>query len=70
MISNFQTVQDALYALITVVGIAVVFSLAIIGAAALTERSKARNARARHTVAPTIAQQPTQTDDIRELVLR
>jgi hypothetical protein len=68
MITNFQTVQDTLYALATVIGIAVVFALALIGAAAATKRSKARN---RRTGTPaTIAQHPVQTDDARELVLR
>jgi hypothetical protein len=68
MISNFQTVQDTLYALATVIGIAVVFALAIIGASAATQRSRARNSR---TGTPaTIAQHPVQTDDPRELVLR
>jgi hypothetical protein len=70
MITNFQTVQDTLYVLATVVGIAVVFAVAIIGAAAATQRSKARNSRTAAHATATIAQHPVQTDDARELVLR
>jgi hypothetical protein len=69
MISNFQTVQDALYALATVVGIAIAFSLAYIGAVGASRRSH-RHAQAGTPATVTIAQQPTQTDDARELVLR
>ncbi len=68
MASNFTLVQDTLYALATVVGIALVFAVALIAAGAATERSKARNGRTHAT--PTIAQHPVQTDDARELVLR
>ncbi len=70
MITNFQTVQDTLYALAAVVGIAVVFALALIGAGFATERSKARNRRTGAHPTETIAQHPVQTDDARELVLR
>jgi len=69
MISNFQTVQDALYALGAVVGLAIVFSLALIGAAGASRRSR-RHARVATPATATIAQQPTQTDDARQLVLR
>jgi len=70
MIINFQTVQDTLYALATVIGIAVVFAAALIGAAAATQRSRARNHRTGASTTVTIAQHPVQTDDARELVLR
>jgi hypothetical protein len=70
MIINFQVVQDTLYALATVIGIAVVFAVAIIGAGAATERSRARNSRTAKPATATIAQHPVQTDDARELVLR
>jgi hypothetical protein len=70
MITNFQTVQDTLYALATVIGLAVVFAVALIGAAAATQRSRARNSRTGTPVTATIAQHPVQTDDARELVLR
>ncbi len=66
---NFQMVQDTLYALAAVVGIAIVFAAAIIGAAAATRRSRRHSATGTHA-APTIAQHPVQTDDVRELVLR
>jgi hypothetical protein len=69
MIINFQTVSDALVALGTIVGIAIVFAIAIIAAGALTERDKKRHAR----VAPAphvMAQHPVEADHARELVLR
>jgi hypothetical protein len=69
MSTNFQTVQDSLYALATVIGIAVVFALAIIGAAAATRRSR-HNHRTGTPATVTFAQHPVQTDDARELVLR
>ena len=37
---NFQTIQDSLFALLTVVGIAVLFAVAIIGASGLVQRDK------------------------------
>jgi hypothetical protein len=67
---HFQTVQDSLYALATVVGIAVIFTLGIIAASGLTKRDRARNARRAQLAPVTIAQHPVQTDDARELVLR
>ncbi len=70
MITNFQTVQDTLYALITVVGIAVVFALALIAAAGLTQHSRTRKTQVGTPAAPKIAQHATQTDDARQLVLR
>jgi hypothetical protein len=70
MISNFQTVQDTLYALATVVGIAVLFALGIVAAAGLTRRDQARHAANGTPATVKIAQQPTQTDDARQLVLR
>jgi hypothetical protein len=72
MIINFQAVQDTLIALVSVVGIALVFAIAIVGASALVQRDKARHARTGTPVPVTagIAQHATQTDDARELVLR
>lgn len=67
---NFQDLQDTLFALATVVGIAVVFALAIVAAAGLTRRDRARNAHLGTPATAVIAQQPTQTDDARQLVLR
>jgi hypothetical protein len=71
MITNFQTVQDTLIALGTMIGVVVVFAMAIVAAAALTQRDKARNARSARpvTASPVLAQYPTQSDD-RELALR
>jgi hypothetical protein len=62
-----QTLQDALVAIITTVGIAVAVSLAIVAAGAVFERDQAHKAR-RPGAVP--AQHPTQTDDARDLVLR
>jgi hypothetical protein len=69
MITSFQTVQDSLIALGIAVGLAIVFAIGIVVAAALSERDKARNAR-NATPAPVMAQHLTETDDVRELVLR
>jgi hypothetical protein len=69
MITNFQTVQDALIALGTVVGIAIVFAIAIVAAGGLTNRDKKRHARA-GTPAVALAQHPVEADSARELVLR
>lgn len=76
MISNFQTAQDTLIALGTLIGIVVVFAMAIVAASALVQRDKARNRRLRNArpgrpvaSSPVLAQYPTQSDD-RELVLR
>lgn len=71
---NFQTIQDSLFALVTVVGIAVLFAVAIIGASGLVQRDKARNRKAAATLAPVtvtasdVTFHPTQTDRVRELV--
>lgn len=71
MITNFQTVQDSLIALGALIGVVVMFAIAIVAASALTQRDKARNARSSRPVtsSPVLAQYPTQSDD-RELVLR
>jgi hypothetical protein len=73
---SFQSVQDALFAFITVAGIGILFALGIIASAAVTERDKARNARRMAEIRragttpsmPTLTH-PTAADD-RELVLR
>jgi hypothetical protein len=76
---NFQTIQDSLFALLTVVGIAVVFAVAIIGASGLVQRDKARNRKAAAATTPAtlapvtvtasdVTFHPTQTDSVRELV--
>jgi hypothetical protein len=66
---NMQTLNDAIIALLTTVGIAVALSLAFVAAGAFFERSRKQAGRVARTAhAP--AQHPTQTDDARELVLR
>ena len=68
---DFQSLHDALVAIITAVGVAVAISIAFIAVGAFAERSKARAGKlavSRDVVAP--AQHPTQTDNARELVLR
>ena len=64
---NFQNVQDAIVALVTIAGIAVVLSGALFAAAALWRRGQTHQPAA---ISATPAQQPTQLDDARELVLR
>jgi|HubBroStandDraft_5_1064220.scaffolds.fasta_scaffold358080_1 hypothetical protein len=65
---SIQNLNDVIVALVTVVGIAVVISGALIAASAFFQRGKARTGQ---PVAATVpAQQPTQLDDARELVLR
>jgi hypothetical protein len=69
MTINMQTLNDAIIALLTTVGVAVALSLAFVAAGAFFERSRKQAGRAVRAVhAP--AQHPTQTDDTRELVLR
>jgi hypothetical protein len=76
MAVSFQSVQDALFAFITIAGIAIIFALGIIAASALSERDKARHARIMREAkragvthgGPVLAQHPTSSDD-RELVL-
>ncbi len=65
---NFQTLHDALVALITVVGIAVVMLGALVAAGAIGQRGKKHGAH-HGELAPIPVQHPTASDD-RELVLR
>ena len=70
---SFPGVTDAIIAISTVAGIAVLFALALIGASALVQRDKARHARTAAVTAPatpSFAQHPTQTDRVPELVGR
>ena len=69
MTISMQTLQDAIIAVVTTVGVAVALSLAFVAAGAFVERGKARAQKVAHAVAAP-AQHPTQTDDARELVLR
>jgi hypothetical protein len=69
MTINMQTLNDAIIALITTVGIAVALSLAFVAAGTFFQRGRKHAGRAvRAAHAP--AQHPIQTDDTRELVLR
>jgi hypothetical protein len=69
MTINMQTLNDAIVALITTVGIAVALSLAFVAAGTFFERSRKHASRAVRAD-QTPAQHPIQTDDARELVLR
>ena len=68
---SLPCVTDAVIAISTVAGIAILFALALLVAGALVQRDKARNATAVIAVtpsaaAPRFAQQPTQTDRVLE----
>ena len=67
MIINFQTLQDTLIALFTVVGIAALVAITIVAVAGLVERDKKSNRKAA-ALTPSMALHPTQTDRVRELV--
>jgi hypothetical protein len=75
---TFPGVQDAIIAISTVAGVAILFALALITASALVRRDKVRHAKAAAVVAPTapdavtpsFAQQPTQSDRVLELIGR
>ena len=69
MTISIQTLQDALVALVTTVGLAMAVSIAITAAGAVFKRDQTRAAKARRPVAGP-AQPPTQTDEDHELVLR
>jgi hypothetical protein len=71
MTISMQTLQDAIVAIITTVGIALAVSLAFVVIGGFVERSKAQARKLTHgpsVAAP--AQHPTQSDKPRELVLR
>ena len=62
-------VTDAIIAISTVAGIAVLFAFALLGASVLVRRDEARHARTAAVTVPTtpsFAQQPTQTDRVLE----
>lgn len=72
MVINFETVQEMLIALVTIVGIVVVFVTAAVLAAAAVRRDKARHSRPgipAHVVSGP-AQQPTPTDKVLEPAAR
>jgi hypothetical protein len=66
---NMPTLQDALFAIVTTIGIALAVTIAIVAAGAFFERDRAHKAQVRLS-GPAPAQHPTQTDDVRDLVLR
>jgi hypothetical protein len=69
MTISFQTLHDAIVAVVATVGIAVALSIAFVAAGTFFERGQAQARKVvRASAAP--AQHPTQTDDVRELVLR
>jgi hypothetical protein len=66
-------VADAIIAISTVAGIAVLFAFALLGASMLVRRDQVRNARTSGVTVPatpSFAQQPTQTDRVLELAGR
>jgi len=69
MTISMQTLHDVLVAIVTTVGIAVAVSIAFVAAGAVFERGQKRTAKPRHPGAVS-AQHPTQTDEVRELLLR
>jgi len=68
MTISIQTLNDTLVALVVTVGVAVALSLAFVAVSAFIQRGRARVGHAVHSSAP--AQQATQTDQARDLVLR
>ena len=71
MTISMQTLQDAIIAIITSVGIAVAVSLAFVAVGAFASRGKAQARKLAHVhsnAAP--IEHPTQSDNARELVLR
>jgi hypothetical protein len=69
MTISFQTVQDTLIALGSLIGIVVVFAIAMVAASALGRRNKAQFVRPGTPVPVAPVAHPVQSDD-RELVLR
>ena len=66
-------VADAIIAISTVAGIAILFAFALLGASVLVRRDQARNAGTTAVTVPatpSFAQQPTQTDRVLELARR
>jgi hypothetical protein len=71
MTISFQTLHDAIVAVLVTVGIALAVSIAFAAVGTFIERGKARARKVAHVHASAaLAQHPTQTDDVRELVLR
>jgi hypothetical protein len=71
MTISMQTLNDAIVAILTTVGVAVAVSIAFVAVGAFVERGKTQARKAAHIRAAAVpAQHPTQTDNARELVLR
>jgi hypothetical protein len=71
MTISMQTLQDTIVAIIATVGIAVAVSLIFVAVGGFVERSKAQARKLAHVHSDAaLAQQPTQSDKPRELVLR
>jgi hypothetical protein len=68
MTISMQTVNDALFALLVTVGIAVFLSIVMIAVGGLFEHNKNLRRVSAHRPGP--AQHVTQDDDSRELILR
>ncbi len=66
---SIQSLNDTIIALVTIVGIAAALSLAFVAAGAFLERGRKNDRRTTGQVNAPV-QHPTQTDDVRELVLR
>lgn len=69
MTTSIQTLHDAIVAVVVTVGIAAAVSMAFVAIGSFVTRGKAQAQKVAHAVAAP-AQHPTQTDDVRELVLR
>jgi hypothetical protein len=72
MMINFSALTDTLYALATLTGLAILVAIGIVGAAAVTERGKARHAGQAGPAAGTAASapHPTQFDRSRQFASR
>lgn len=66
---TIQTLNDSLLAIAVTVGISVALAIVMVVAGRFYERSKAQAGQAVRAIAVP-AQHPTQTDDVRDLVLR
>lgn len=69
--TSIQTLYDAIIAVAVTIGIAAAVSIAFVALGSFVARGKAQAQKIAYARAvPAPAQHPTQTDDVRELVLR
>ncbi len=69
--TSIQTLYDAIIAVVVTIGIAAAVSIAFVALGSFVARGKAQAQKIAYARAvPAPAQHPTQTDDVRELVLR